>query len=210
MPIHDDATKIRPYGDFCVWGIIAAFAFGWWKAGLINEGGALELATVIALVLTFGLFILRLPSLAMGPEWHLPALTLLFVLRELDFDKRFMEVGVLKLRLYSGDAPLVLKFIGAMVIAIVLICLYRVVRHNGRAFLVALRAREGWAITIALGFVSGVVAKSVDGLGRKLAPFGVELSEAQGLFTIFVEEFLELGFATALLISLFLWIRGYA
>ncbi|CTQ49918.1 hypothetical protein [Jannaschia donghaensis] len=210
MTLPADAPRLRPFADVCATAIGVAFLVGWWTAGPVAEGGALDLATVVGLILVTGMMVLRLPSLAFGPEWHLPVITLLLALRELDFDKRFMETGVLKLRLYTGDAPLASKAVGACVIGLILTCLYRLIRHNGPDFRLSLRAREGWAVAIGLGVLAGIVAKSIDGLGRKLAPFGIDLSDAQTIFAATAQETLEFGFAAALLLALFLWIRRYA
>ena len=207
MPQPSTAPFLRLFLLVSVSVVVLAFGIGWWNAGMVKEGGALELATVAALFLLTALFVRLLPNRAFGPEWHIPVLTLLLAFRELDFDKRFMETGILKLRLYTGDAPLGAKLIGAVVIVLVLVCLYRLLRLDGRGFLRGLRRGEGWAVLIALGVVGVVVAKSVDGLGRKLAPFGIDLTEGQGAVAVFTEESLELCFALALLAALFLWVR---
>ncbi|MDN5569559.1 MAG: hypothetical protein L0G27_12580, partial [Paracoccus sp. (in: a-proteobacteria)] len=50
-------------------------------------------------------------------RWHQVVLVVAAGLRELDWDKAFTESGVLSLRLYSGDAPLMQKVVGLMVLA---------------------------------------------------------------------------------------------
>ncbi|WP_179379143.1 hypothetical protein [Jannaschia marina] len=205
-----DAPALRTPFLICAALITLAFGLGWLIAGPIKENGAFELATVVTLALVAATFVLRLPSLAFGAKWHLPMLAVLLALRELDFDKRFMETGILKLRLYTGDGPLLPKLIGGVVVILVLVCLWRVLRRDGPIWFAALRRREGWAIALPLGVLGVVIAKSVDGLGRKLEPFGIALSDAQDVFAVTAEEGLEFGFALALLLSLFLWIRRYA
>ena len=209
MTVDTEPAAKLPQKSLCALSLTLAFLAGWWNVGLVKEGGALELSTVVALCLTTVVLICRDPRLAFGSHWHLPALTALLAMRELDFDKRFIETGILKLRLYTGDAPFVLKVFGVAVIALVLICLYRLLRHDGRRFLMAVQQREAWALAILAGIFAVIVAKSIDGLGRKLAPFGISLSDAQGLLVIMLEETLELGFAVALLSAAFLWHRRH-
>lgn len=210
MLATDSAPSLRTTALVCLTAVVLALIFGWQNAGLWKEGGAVELATVVTLLLVTGLFVVHLPRLAFGPQWHVPVLTALFAMRELDFDKRFTENGILKLRTYTGDAPLLLKLVGAGVIALALVCLYRLVARNRRDFVAALRAGHRWAILITVGTVVAIVAKGIDGLGRKLAPFGIEVSEAQGMLAGAVEESLEFSFAVALLLSLLLWLRRNA
>lgn len=209
FPLTDPAP-VRPHLAICIVVIAIAFVIGWWNAGLINENGAFEMATLVTLLLVTTMVIIRLPSLAFGAEWHLPMLTTLLAMRELDFDKRFVESSVLKLRLYTGDAPLGVKLIGGAVIVLILLCLFRLVRHSGPNLWQALGKREGWAVLIPLAGLAVVVAKGLDGLGRKLAPLGIALTDAQEAWAATSEEALEFLFAAALLSALFLWIRRHA
>ncbi len=55
-----------------------------------------------------------------------------------------------------------------------------------------------------------VIAKSLYGLGRKLAPFGIEVSRGQASFAAQTEEILELAFAMLTCLSIAYWLKWRA
>ena len=87
----------------------------------IEEGGVIETLSV------FGYFLCVLLILLKG-KWayikkynYFLILIILFGLRELDFDKRFTTMGILKSKFYlSNSVPVTEKLIGLLVIAILL------------------------------------------------------------------------------------------
>lgn len=176
----------------------------------LKEGGPIENASVVVLLSgAIGFAALR-PDLAFGRGWHITVIFLLLAARELDFDKRFMDKGVLQLRLYSGDYPLTQKLIGAFFVVLILVVLYRLVRLGWRPFFDGLRAPALWAWAFALSGTAVVIAKSLDGADRKLAPYGIVLSEETAkLFTV-LEEFGELVFGLLLILALCNWIHSQA
>lgn len=125
-------------------------------------------------------------------EWQIPAMLALFAMRELDFDKRFTESGVFKLRGYTGDFPLGEKLLGLAVIAVLALCLWRLARRNLPGLLRDLRAPRAYALTLAVGCGLAALGKGLDGIGRKLAPLGVEIGETLSARAGVAEEGLEL------------------
>ncbi|WP_425092694.1 hypothetical protein [Tropicimonas sp. S265A] len=173
----------------------------------VQESGAIENASAtIFLCGALGFAVLR-PDLAFGRGWSVAVIMVLFTARELDFDKRFMEKGILQLRLYTGDYPLDQKLIGAAFVCLILVTLYHLVRHGWRPLIQGLRAAEVWAWSVIVAFVTVVVAKSLDGAGRKLAPFGIELTEPMDFAFVVMEEVLELGFGLLLVFAICSWVR---
>lgn len=176
----------------------------------IQESGAVENASVVILFCgALGFAILR-PDLAFGRFWHVAVMMLLLTARELDFDKRFTDKGVLQSRLYTGDYPLEQKIIGAFFVLLILVCLYRLVRHGWRPLLSGLKRGAAWAWVFLASFGTVAVAKSLDGAGRKLAPFGIELSEQTTFFLSVLEEVGELGFGLMLVFAICSWVRSDA
>ena len=120
-------------------------------AVIFKEGHAIEVMSAVLLasaaVLWWGL---GADDMA-GRQWHIPVISVLMAMREMDFDKRFTSERGMQLRLYSGGSPL-------------------------------------WEKTLGL-----MVAKTLDGLDRKLAGFGVTISPELGTLTARLEEFLELA-----------------
>ncbi len=127
-----------------------------------------------------------------GRQWHIPVILLLMAMREMDFDKRFTSEGVMQLRLYSGDSPLWEKVIGLAVIALILVCGWRLMTITLPRFWAGLRAGLPASWLAGLAVVLVVVAKTLDGLDRKLAGFGITISPELGTLTGRLEELLEL------------------
>ncbi|MBM2574741.1 hypothetical protein JQC91_00355 [Jannaschia sp. Os4] len=171
----------------------------WSESGPVELGTAALLAILTAVLLWRAV---RAPRL-----WHLPMLGALLTMREFDLDKA-VEPGLLKARTYSGDAPLAVKLLGLFVIVLALVCLWRVARDLPAAWR-ALRAGAAWPWLVGTAIVAVVVAKSFDGIGRKLAPFGIDVPPETVLALSRVEEVLELLFALLLLIAATVaWRRG--
>ena len=169
-------------------------------AGLVDEGGPIEAATVGALAAA-AVLALR------ARLWAAAVVLALLAARELDLDKTTLSGGILKSRFYLGDAPLPEKAVGLAVVLLALGALAALARGLP-AWWRALRAGRGWAWCLPAAAAAVVVAKSIDGLGRKLAPLGVELSAAAGAWVVRAEEALELGFALLLVAALVLWRRA--
>lgn len=160
-----------------------------------SESGPVETATaalLLLLALILALRAAREPSL-----WHLPVIAALLFARELDLDKA-VEPGLLKARTYRGDAPLAVKLLGAAVIVVALVALWRLVRRGWAPFRAAWGEGRAWPVLVVVAVAAVGVAKTIDGAPRKLAPYGVEVSLALEERLIRVEETLELGFAALL------------
>lgn len=169
------------------------------RATFLKEGGVIETVSAV-LYLICAAYMLTWAQRARA--WPYVVLMVLFAMREADFDKRFTEVGVLKGKfLFSPLVPLHQKLIGGAVIVLALYVVYTIIRRDGLWFLRALRARSveawGWAIAIGLVFVS----KALDGLGRKLAEFGITLDPVIDLHAGALEEILELGIGIFILLA---------
>lgn len=158
------------------------------------EGGPIESASAIGyLVLAIALLFLTEQGF-IRRHWHLLVLLCAMASREMDFDKRFTTLGVLKSRFYIGDSvPWDERLLGGGVVLFVLYALWRLVVPNLRTVWLT-RWRWDypvWTVLFAGGFV--VFTKAIDGIGRKLAPLGIELStDVDRLFAV-IEEVLELG-----------------
>lgn len=163
-----------------------ALALGWLLVTLVSvdtmdqvfaESGPIEGAS--ALMLFLGAMVLAADIVRRGAwgRWHLVVLVMAAGLRELDWDKAFTDRGILSLGLYSGDAALGQKIGGAVVVAVLVWAGLRLLRRDLGPWLADLRqARLGaWLMLAALGLYA--VAKTLDGLGRKLAPWGIEISD---------------------------------
>ncbi len=142
-----------------------------------REGGGLENASAVLYVVAAVVFFVTAPARVWPRLFHVPALMVLFAMREMDFDKAFTPAGVLSLRLYSGDAPLTTKLIAGAVAVFAVYVILRNVWFGVRSGWQALLAGRLWPWFAILAGALVVATKSVDGLGRKLLDVGIVISD---------------------------------
>ena len=107
---------------------------------------------------------------------------------ELDFDKAFTRSGILSLRFYSGDSPLLTKLVGGTCALFAAYVLLRTIWRGGPAALRAVRSGQVWPWFALLAGVLVVVTKLIDGLGRKLSDVGLRISENVDQVSAMIEE----------------------
>lgn len=167
---------------------------------LLKEGGWIETASWISYFVAAALILvlmLRFPN-----RWCLAVATMLLGMRELDFDKRFTTMGIFKSRFYgSEEVPLGEKLIAALITAAIVVTLFFVIKEHLLPFIKRIGKREGasWSVLLAGGLL--VFAKSIDGLSRKLEPFGIEPSDAVNRIAGSVEECFELSAALLIVVG---------
>jgi len=136
-------------------------------------------------------------------------LMLVLTARELDVDKRFFTRGLFKSSQYiRDDVPFGEKIVSALILLVILGCLVALVMRERQTIRTALRRWHAGTIALATTVVFAGIAKSLDGIGRKLAPFGVEVSDDLGVYLVGVEELMELAIMALLLVAILCWPRG--
>ena len=165
-----------------------------------SEGGALEMASAAGYVLALAVLAARTPRLPAA--WPTAVLLLAAAARELDLDKRLTDPGLLQSRLYTGDASLAVKLAGAAVVLAILAAALTLALREGPGWVrgLAAGARRAWWVAGALALAA--VSKSLDGLGRKLRPLGIEVPDAIDRAASLCEEVLELGIPLTLILAL--------
>lgn len=140
---------------------------------IFQEGHAIETMSALTFLLASGLLVLQWRDPVVRRHWHLIAILALMGLRELDLDKGITSEGILQLRLYTGSAPWFEKLAGACVVVLILWCGWRLLRYTLAPFWRGLRAAHpaSWLSLGAGGAIT--VAKGLDGIGRKLADYGI-------------------------------------
>ena len=167
-----------------------------------KEGYGVERVTVVLYALALVLWWAARPPRG---SWQIPLLLLLMALRELDFDKRFTEVGLLKLQYYLRPAPITDKLVGIVLLLVIAVAVWRVLRYNLGPWLRGLAARraDAWLVFVACGCV--FIAKTIDGMDRKLAGFGVVFSQKVLIRAGRIEEVLELVFVLLVCLAIALF-----
>ncbi|UWR21696.1 hypothetical protein [Sulfitobacter sp. S190] len=190
---------------FAVMAMIAALPLATQKT-LLTEGGPVETLSVIGYAICIALLFVLWPLAEVARRWYFVVLLALFAGRELDLDKAPFTEGLLKARQYTGDTvgPVELVISAAILLAIILTCLILLRRETGR-FIRGLAARSPAAAATLLGVLFIGVYKAIDGLARKLEPFGITVSEDLNNLISVIEEVGELGiplmFAVAIILS---------
>lgn len=121
-------------------------------------------------------------------------LTILFGLRELDFHKKFTEIGIFKSTFFFSETvtleeKLIVSglyiFILYVVISMISILKKSYDSHN-RSFN---KGHHCYFVVLLML----IVVKSIDGIGRKMAGFGIVLNQQAAQHFGYIEEILELG-----------------
>ncbi|GFE48830.1 hypothetical protein So717_05830 [Roseobacter cerasinus] len=173
------------------------------QSALLQEGGALETATALIYLVAIALL---LPAGA--DVWPFIVLLLAFCMREFDMDKLLFTEGLFKSRQYiGGGAPLVERLLsGALLLGLIITGILATMRS-----IRGLARRDshfrGVTLCVGLGVVLAITSKMADGLGRKLAPFGVELPGWVDLLALTYEEVAEFGMAFSFTVAAFLFMR---
>ncbi len=172
---------------------------------LLAEGGFYESLSVVGYLLCIAALIWTLRS-AVLRVWYLPLVLAVMAARELDLDKSLFTRGLFKARQYTGDdVPLGERLVAALILAIIICAILLMLWRHVRPFLAALFQGRAWAGAVLLGIGFTVLYKLLDGIARKLAPLGIEISADAERTAFVVEEIGELGIPVMFLAAILLW-----
>lgn len=167
---------------------------------LFDEGRAIERATAIIFALCAGLWWLLPPTDTSQRHWHISCIAALMCMRELDWDKAFTTSGIMGLKLYTGTAPILEKIIGISVLLFILWMGLRLIRHNLGHWRRGIPSFNPVSWMLLVATIMLVTAKALDGVVRKLTPYGFEISSRFQLLSMRIEEIFELS--TAILMAM--------
>lgn len=169
---------------------------------LTKEGSPIEVLSAVLYFVAAALLV-RVAR----DQWPYLIILVFFGLRELDMDKLPFTEGLFKSRQYIGDTvPAIERILTAIVLALLLVVVILSIKRG----LAALRARgiDGVTLSVLAALALGSSAKLLDGLGRKLAPYGIEVTKATEEFAILYEEVAELGMAFCLTLACVAYLRS--
>ncbi len=188
---------------FC--SILASGMWTGWDTSMVSEHGTVERAGLTLFALGAAITAARMPASAWPRWWAVPAIFVLFCLRELDMHNAFFDPGLLQTRIFTSPVPLWQKVVSAAAMAFILLTVGSLMIRGSGPFTKALLNKEGWAFAVVLGIGLAISAVLIDGADRQLAAIGVTLPSADSIIWIAVEEFLELGFGLALIFAVCTW-----
>ncbi|MEO1408023.1 MAG: hypothetical protein AAFV54_16270 [Pseudomonadota bacterium] len=158
------------------------------------ESGPVETASAVFYILGAMCLAALLPR-----SWPYFVVMVAFALREFDLDKRGFTEGLLKSKQYvSSEVSLIERLYSILLLGFILTALFLVVRRGFQAFLTGLKGGNGIALSVLFGLFFGATSKLIDGLGRKLEPFGITLSDRSAQAAALYEEVAEFGMALSL------------
>lgn len=179
-----------------------------WPRGLRSESGGAELASLGLAIYGCVLTALMARDLRQV-SWVVPGVFLLLALREMDFHDWFFEPGLLHTGIFSAPVPIWQKMVSGVVmlavLALVIVALFRGIPILWRDF----RRRETWAWVLGLAGTLAFISNNLDGLDRKLEPFGIVISRETMRVLVPTEEVLELAFAFGLIAAVTLYVRRH-
>lgn len=163
---------------------------------LLSESGPVEWFSAVSYLLVLA-YVFKSFSWDYVKKYHYFLMILfMFSLRELDFDKRFTELGILKSKfLVSDQVPILQKLIGGLVLLVLIYAVARTLYHHFMPLLKSVFKPEAYMIGIYLGVGCIVVSKTLDGLERKLKGFGFEVSNWFTQHASYFEEVMEMFIA---------------
>ena len=172
---------------------------------LLAEGGFYENLSVVGYLLCIVALVWTLRG-AVLRVWYLPLVLAVMAARELDLDKSLFTRGLFKARQYTGEGvPLAERLIAALILASIVTAIFLMLWRHARPYLSALWHGRTWAGAVLMGIGFTVAYKLLDGIARKLAPLGIEISADAERTAFVVEEIGELGIPVMFLAAILLW-----
>ena len=171
-------------------------------AWFIMEGGIVEVLSAIGYLFCIAIILIGGGCRYLREHWYFIVLLAAFSAREFDLDKRFTAVGVFKSKfVLSPDVGLVAKMIGVSVVVVILIAVGKILWRYSRHCLVNVWKFKPLELAIGWAGAFLIIAKTIDGVGRKLAALGIPINETMIENLMYLEESLELAIPYLLCIA---------
>ncbi|MDO3387398.1 hypothetical protein QWI17_16270 [Gilvimarinus sp. SDUM040013] len=174
------------------------------EGNLIDWSSALGYFIGVATMLIFGGYhVIRY-------HWPLMLSLALLGMRELDLDKKFSTYGLFKsATLKASDVSLLEKGITIVIIAAIASLTILLIKRYWRTLISSFFHLE--AVSFITCFAGGmlVLARTLDGISRKAADFGVVVTQHNEILTTIAEEVLELGAPYTFILAFFAYRRIY-
>jgi hypothetical protein len=179
------------------------------RHALIDEGGPVESLSAAG----YFMCVLLLAPLRRKCRGYPSIMFLLLVmgLRELDAQELFTTMSLTKSRFYiSPEVPAAEKVIAVAFMLLLFYAVFRLLTSRLRDFTRALGRLESHATGVATAIFFLLIAKSIDGLERKLAAFGLFIGSRGKEISLCIEETMELGIPLLFLLSIAVAFRPQA
>jgi hypothetical protein len=171
------------------------------RKALLSEDGPVEIASAVLYFVCCAYLLLK-GGLAFFRRYpYFVVIPLLFGMRELDFDKRFTTIGVLKIKFYvSPLEPWHTKLIVILLGLAVIVLIVMMIKKHLKALWESVRSGGDMGLGVVLVLVMLVVSKSLDGLERKCIAIGLSVPPLLAKYSSVAEEIIELGIPVIMLL----------
>ncbi len=174
---------------------------------IVREGGPVELASAAGYFICFMLVWTRAGT-APVTKLSISVLMLALLAREQDMDKLHFTRGLFKSSQYlKDDVPFTEKVIGLAIILGLIACAILILIREKQHIWVGWITRHTGFVALGLAILLALISKFYDGIGRKLAPFGIDVSAAMSTRFQGVEESMELAIPAFLVLAILAWPR---
>jgi len=179
-----------------------------WKIDrqIFSENGYIENITAFLYLLAIIILFAYGRATSLKSHWYMYIIIAALGLRELDFDKKFTEIGILRSKfLFSPEVSLPAKAIGLCILITLIIAIVTLAKKHLVAFYrgsIKLATPE-WAL--GFGFVMIILSKQIDGFERKIAQFNLTASDQAYKVIHHCEELYELMIPIALILAIVLY-----
>ncbi len=177
---------------------------------LLEEGGIIESASAFGYLLCAAFVVYQGKLAYLKQYYYLFLLDIAFMLRELDFDKRFTTMGILKTKFFvSNNVPLTEKIIGGVIVTFLLYIVIITLFRHSKDFFRGLREESVISFGALIVCIFIVLSKVFDGLDRKLKGFGLDMSETFSMRATIIEEIVELGIPIIMMLTFSAYFKQY-
>lgn len=175
-----------------------------------REGGPIDLTSALGYLICAALMIILGGKHLITRHYPLIISVTLLGLRELDFDKRYSTLGLFKSATFrSPEVSLLEKSITLVIVLMIIWLAVILIARYLRPLLVHAMKFNMVALSIACAGGFLVVARTLDGIARKLGDIGVSVSMHTEVHTTIIEEIFELGAPYSLIIALLCYLYVY-
>ncbi|SEP58158.1 hypothetical protein SAMN05428995_101165 [Loktanella sp. DSM 29012] len=194
MTSTDTTSETRSLHLATGFAIVAAGVIGldWLMLGdggsLTREGGSVETMSMLGYIYALVIYLWR----ARPVFWPVPVILLFMAAREGDLDKALTSEGILSTKILLYDTALWEKSLAVAIWVLLIAALITLARYRAPLLWRDLRRGAPWALLFLAGLFIAAFSKTIDGLGRKLGTFGVEVATEVVQGSGIIEETLEL------------------
>lgn len=173
---------------------------------VLGEGGLVESVSWLGYLLCAGLILYKGKTAYLVRYHSFLLLVLLFMFRELDFDKRFTTMGIFHCKFFiSSRVPLAEKAIGALATLLLVYAVVSVLYLGLKEFYYGLKHRSAVCLGALIVILLIGASKFLDGAVRRFKELGFDFGKNASIHVSSVEEVLEMGIPIIMFVTFLLY-----